>query len=184
MPSTSNGPRKLWVPRSLLTNASIHNPPRRWHCPRLCTWAWMEMDYRCAARDEGAVPYSAASESAATADPTQRAAFTERVLREATRRRFCQAKRRVVLGDGAPWIWNIAHELFPGAIQIVDRFHAKQHLSDLGKAIYGPPDFRAAQWAKRRHVELDDGRFDALLQAISRQIATGPAAPPSLPHIT
>ena len=127
-------------------------------------------------RDEGSVTYSAAIESAATSVPTQRAEFTERVLRETTRRRFCQAPRRVVLGDGAPWIWNITHELFPRAIEIVDRFHAKQHLSDLGKAVYGPTDIRAAQWAKRRHAELDDGRFDALLQAISRQIPTCPAA--------
>lgn len=121
-------------------------------------------------RDGGSVTYSAAIESAATSDPTQRAEFTERVLRETTRRGFCQAERRAVLGDGAPWIWNIVHELFPGSIEIVDRFHAKQHLSDLGKALYGAAGSRAEQWAKRRHAELDDGRFDALLRAISRQI--------------
>jgi len=132
-------------------------------------------------RDEGSVTYSAAIESAAS-DSTQRAEFTERVLRETTRRRFCQAERRVILGDGAPWIWNIAHELFPGSIEIVDRFHAKQHLSDLAKAVYGPTDFRAAQWAKRRHAELDAGRFDALLQAISRQIPTCPEARPCLQY--
>src|ERR1700730_16637061 len=57
---------------------------------------------------------------------------------KATRRRFCQAPRRVVLGDGAPGIWNIAEDQFPEAIQIVDRFHAKQHLSDLGKTLYVP----------------------------------------------
>lgn len=119
-------------------------------------------------RDQGSVTYSAAIESAAASHPSQRAEFTARVLREATRRRFCQAECRVVLGDGAPWIWNIAHELFPGSIEIVDRFHAKQHLSDLGKVVYGAKDFRAAQWAKRRHAELDDGRFNALLKAISR----------------
>jgi len=131
-------------------------------------------------RDEGTITYSAAIESAATTDPTKRSEFTERVLRESTRRRFCEAERRVVLGDGAPWIWNIAHELFPGSIEIVDRFHAKQHLSDLGKAVYGPTDPRAAQWAKRRHAELDDGRFDALLQAISRQIPACEEARPCL----
>ncbi len=132
-------------------------------------------------RDEGSVTYSAAIESAAS-NSTQRAEFTERVLRETTRRRFCQAERRVILGDGAPWIWNIAHELFPGSIEIVDRFHAKQHLSDLAKAVYGPTDSRAAQWAKRRHAELDAGRFDALLQAISHQIPTCPEARPCLQY--
>ena len=33
----------------------------------------------------------------------------------------------MILGDGALWIWNLAGEHFPQAIQIVDRFHAKQH---------------------------------------------------------
>ncbi|MCY4029655.1 MAG: hypothetical protein OXH75_25490 [Acidobacteria bacterium] len=43
----------------------------------------------------------------------------------------------MVLGDGAAWIWNLADELFPEAIQIVDLFHAKEHLWDVAKAIYG-----------------------------------------------
>jgi hypothetical protein len=51
-----------------------------------------------------------------------RSPFAQRVWREATRRRFCQARRRVVLGDGAAWIWNIATDQFPEAIQIVTAF--------------------------------------------------------------
>jgi hypothetical protein len=120
-------------------------------------------------RDEGSVTYTAAIESAATLDTDQEpAAFTQRVLREATRRRFTEAKRTVVLGDGAPWIWNIAQELFPRAIQIVDRFHVKQHLSDLSKAIYGADSPAARTWAQRRHEELDTGRLADLLRAIRR----------------
>jgi Uncharacterised protein family (UPF0236) len=123
-------------------------------------------------RDEGSVTYSAALESASAPDTAAaRSPFAERVWREATRRRFCQAPRRVVLGDGAPWIWNIADEQFPEALQIVDRFHAKQHLSDLGKALYGPTNPRAVSWAKHRNEELDSGKFRALLTAIRRQIA-------------
>jgi hypothetical protein len=82
--------------------------------------------------DEASVTHSAAIESAATADPTRRPEFNERFLRETTRHRFCPAQRRAVLGDSAHWIWNIAHQLFPGAIEIVDRFHAQQHLGNLG----------------------------------------------------
>src|ERR1700681_974888 len=123
-------------------------------------------------RDEGSVTYSAALESARALDTaTARSPFAQRVWREATRRRFCQAPRRVVLGDGAPWIWNIADEQFPEAVQIVDRFHAKQHLSDLGKALYGPTAPRAAQWAERRKEELDTGKFRVLLAAIRRQVS-------------
>jgi hypothetical protein len=139
---------------------------------KLCTvWSAESRDaHGVPRRDEGSVTYSAAIESAASLDTAaKRSDFSDRVGREATRRRFTQTQRQVVLGDGAPWIWNLAHELFPQARQIVDRFHAKQHLSDLGKILYGPTHPRAAEWAKRRHQELDDGRFDTLLAALRRQ---------------
>ena len=67
-------------------------------------------------RDEGSVTYTAAIESAATPGTDDvPSAFTQRVLREASRRSFTKAERTVVIGDGAPWIWNIAQELFPRA---------------------------------------------------------------------
>jgi hypothetical protein len=78
-------------------------------------------------RDPGSISYSAAIESAATRDTRpQISDFAARVQREATRRGFAEARRRVVLGDGSPWIWNTAAELFPDATQILDRFHATQ----------------------------------------------------------
>jgi hypothetical protein len=120
-------------------------------------------------RDEGSVTYTAAIESAATADTDEvPSAFTQRVLREASRRRFTQAERTAVLGDGAAWIWNIARELFPRAHQIVDRFHVKQHLSDVSKALYGDDSKQARDWAQRRYAELDSGRLPDLLRALRR----------------
>ena len=120
-------------------------------------------------RDEGSVSYTTAIESAETPDTDEvPSAFTQRVSREASRRRFTQAERTVVIGDGAPWIWKIAQELFPRAIQIVDRFHVKQTLSTLSKAVYGADSPQAHRWARRRHDELDAGRFSDLLRAVSR----------------
>ncbi len=118
-------------------------------------------------RDAGSVTYSAAIESAASADtdepPSQ---FAQRVVREATRRAFDRAPRRAVLGDGAPWIWNLATEHLPDAIQIVDRFHAKQHLSDVSTAIFGATSDLAKAWARQRHAELDAGDVEAVLRAL------------------
>lgn len=119
-------------------------------------------------RDEGSVTYSAAIESAATRDTDKELSqFAKRVGREAARRRFEQARRRAILGDGAPWIWNIAVELFPDAIQIVDRFHANEHLSTVGKAVYGPGTDLAEQWTHERCTELKAGKLDAVLAALS-----------------
>lgn len=123
-------------------------------------------------RDAGSVSYSAAIESAAQRDTDEEPSpFATRVEREAARRGFDRARRRAVLGDGAAWIWNIASEHFPDAIQIVDRFHAKQHLSAVGKAVYGATSDLARAWARERHDELDAGDLDAVLCALRTHAA-------------
>lgn len=120
-------------------------------------------------RDEGSVSYSAAIESAATRDTDpELSAFTRRVEREANRRCYRDTQRRVVIGDGAPWIWNLAGDLFPQAIQIVDRFHVKEHLSQVAKSVYGETSEETKRWAERRHQELDEGRWKSLLAALLR----------------
>jgi hypothetical protein len=118
-------------------------------------------------RDEGSVSYSAAIESAAQKDTDEiPSEFAARVVREATRRGFERAARRAVLGDGAKWIWNLAWEHFPDAIQIVDRFHAKEHLSEVAKSLYGAGSDLGHQWARQRHDELDAGDINAILHAL------------------
>ncbi len=72
-------------------------------------------------RDPDSVTYSAAIERAAQRDTDEAPSpFATRVARETARRGFAQAARRAVLGDGAPWIWNLATEHFPDAIQIAE----------------------------------------------------------------
>lgn len=73
-------------------------------------------------------------------------------------------------GDGAPWIWNLADELFPQALQIVDRFHVKERLSGLAKSLYGETREEAKRWAQRRYQELDAGRWKNLLAALQRHV--------------
>ena len=136
-------------------------------------------------RDAGSVTDSAALESAATRDTDEAPSeFAQRVDREARRRGFDQAPRRVILGDGAPWIWNLADELFPGAVQIVDLFHAKQKLSDVAKAVYGTTSPLAAHWAKQRHDELDAGQIAAVLAAVRVHAHAHDEARKALEYVT
>lgn len=122
-------------------------------------------------RDPGSVTYTAAIESAATLDTdSQLSEFAQRVEREAQRRRFWQAPRQVVLGDGAKWIWNLCGELFPEAVQIVDRFHAKERLYSLAKCLYADPP-AAQEWAQRRCEELDAGQVETLLSVLAAEAA-------------
>ena len=136
-------------------------------------------------RDPGSVTYSAAIESAASRDTDEQPSdFAQRVDREARRRGFDQAPRRVVLGDGAVWIWNLADEQFPGAIQIVDLYHAKGHLWEVAKAIYGAGSDLGEQWAKQRRDELDEGQLDAVLAALRVHAQANHAARKGLDYVT
>ena len=118
-------------------------------------------------RDPDSATYNAAIETIATrgTDP-EPAPFAKRIRREAERRGFHTAPRQVVLGDGAPWIWNFADEHFPDAVQIVDIFHAKGHLFEVAKAIDGPGSEVGERWAKQRREELDEGRVDDVIGAL------------------
>jgi hypothetical protein len=98
--------------------------------------------------------------------PEHRSAFAERVLREASRRRFSEAQRMVVVADGAPWIWNIAQDRLPGAIPIVDRFHVKQTLHRTAQALFGSTVEQAKQGATARCLELDNGKLSAVVRAL------------------
>ncbi len=116
-------------------------------------------------RDPGSQTYSAAIESAATRDSIS-SEFAQRTYREASRRRFYDAEKRVVIGDGAPWIWNLAEEQFPGAVQILDRFHAKEHLSKAAKEIWETDSDNYRFWLDRRGAELDAGQIETLIRRL------------------
>lgn len=118
-------------------------------------------------RDEGSTTYTAAIE---TAEP-----FGRRIYREACDRGWDRAKTKVVLGDGAPWIWNLAQEHFPGAIQIIDLYHARQHLWELAARLC-PADERARKtWASRLEKKLDAGKIEILVKDLRATPATSAA---------
>lgn len=76
-----------------------------------------------------------------------------------------RARRVIVLGDGAPWIWNLAGEHFPGAIEIVDLYHAREHLHALGRLVMPTLGQDGPGWLAERLAELDRGDIAALLAA-------------------
>jgi hypothetical protein len=51
-----------------------------------------------------------------------------RLYTEAWHQGWARAEKKVVIGDGADWIWNIVPLHFSDTIQIVDLYDARQHL--------------------------------------------------------
>jgi hypothetical protein len=78
--------------------------------------------------------------------------------------------------DGAPWIWNIAQGLFPGAIQIVARFHVEETPHRTAQSSFGAGDERSKLWATARCTELDEGGLGAIVQALRPYAESSTAA--------
>jgi hypothetical protein len=110
-------------------------------------------------RDPDSTSYTGAIETAEE--------FGKRLYVEAWKRGWSRAEKKVVMGDGAEWIWNLADQHFPGAVQIVDLYHARQHLWDLARRLH--PNDEAAQkaWMKLHQKRLlDKGKIEKLVAAI------------------
>ena len=109
-------------------------------------------------RDPASTSYVGAIESAEE--------FGPRLHAEAMRRGLKQARTVVVLGDGAPWIWNLAEAHFPTAVQIVDLYHAREHVAAAARLAFGSGTDHCATWVAARQDELDDGDVEAVIAAI------------------
>jgi len=99
-----------------------------------------------AVRDPASTSYVGKIEEAAS--------FGGRLFAEAVRRGLNEAKRVAVLGDGAPWIWNLAELHFPGAIQIVDFYHAAEHLNTIAHLLYPKGEVLRKAWFRRMRKKL------------------------------
>src|SRR5437660_217760 len=109
-----------------------------------------------AVRDPDSTTYTGAIETAAE--------FGKRIYLEAWNRGWSRALIKVVMGDGAEWIWNLADLHFHGAIQIVDLFHARQHLWDLARLLYPGDEAHQKQWILRHQPKLDQGQIEKLVR--------------------
>lgn len=76
------------------------------------------------------------------------------------------ARELVVLADGAAWIWNLAAAQFPTALQILDFFHASQHLFSVAHAFLGEGTAAAKAWVTERQQQWKRDEVEAVLAAI------------------
>src|SRR5215831_17950092 len=123
---------------------------------------WDEKGF--ALRDPDSTTYTGAIESAAE--------FGQRIYREALQRGWSRARKKVIIGDGAEWIWNLVAEHFPGAREIVDLYHARQHLWAVARQLYPQEEVQQKAWMRvHQKPLLDRGKIEKLVSAL-RAIAT------------
>jgi hypothetical protein len=115
--------------------------------------------------DEDGYPVRDPGSSSYLATFAPAAGFGVLMAAEARRRGARHVRQLTILGDGAVWIWNLASEHFPEATQIVDLYHAREHLHDLGKSLAFMLGDTSSRWLAERSAELDAGDIDALAAA-------------------
>jgi hypothetical protein len=116
-------------------------------------------------RDPDSTTYTGAIETAVE--------FGKRIYLEAWNRGWSRAEKKVVMGDGAEWIWNLAEPYFPGAIQIVDLYHARQHLWEMARHLHPNDEVNQKAWIKvHQRRLLDKGKIEKLVSALRSTVSS------------
>lgn len=118
------------------------------------------------------------------ADLTEAASFGPQLWAEAAARGVQLASEVVVLGDGSHWIWDLAAEYFPEAVQIVDWYHASSYLWAAAAAIYGEGSSLAKVWAGEQLALLWEGGVLEVLATLPSHEGAGEAVAEAITYYT
>lgn len=102
-------------------------------------------------------------------------AIGDLLVSEARRRHWEQAGDTLVIGDGAPWIWNQAAIHFPDSQQLVDWYHAESHLVEAAKLLKGEGTPACDRWLEQRTLALYQGHAATIALELAQAAAAKPA---------
>ncbi len=95
-------------------------------------------------------------------------AFVPVLVRAAQAQGFFDADPSSIPADGAAWIWGVADRHFPHSTQIVDWYHARQHLADAAQARFPDQPQQAAAWLQAQSDVLFEGPLAPLFAELSQ----------------
>jgi hypothetical protein len=79
------------------------------------------------------------------------------------------ARLRAFIADGAHWLWRLADQYFPSAVQILDWYHLSEHAHKAARILFGEGSVQAAEWAKRCKDALWQGQVSEALALVEAQ---------------
>ena len=118
----------------------------------------------------GQRPFRDVASTSSLADIVEAVEFGLPVRQEAFRRGMAAARIVVFLGDGAKWVWELARVNFPGAIWILDFFHAVEHVAQLVKLLYGDGNDRSKKTFRRWRKALRRNRIGWIIALAKRDL--------------
>jgi hypothetical protein len=101
--------------------------------------------------------------------------FGRKLWTETRRRKWHSAIDTQVVADGATWIWNLVGDYWYDAHQLVDWYHATEHLGLAAALAFGQGTTQAQRWFKQYETLLYQGHADQIARAISNLAEQMPA---------
>ena len=95
--------------------------------------------------------------------------FGRRVYTRAMQAGYGSAKGRIVIADGADWIWREVGDHLRGSIKIVDYWHACEHIYSLAHVLYGEGNPKGKRWANEHCRKLKEKGAGSLVRAMKRR---------------
>lgn len=87
---------------------------------------------------------------------------------EALRQGLGRVRQSLFLGDGAAWVWNLKNDRWPQATELLDFYHAGEHVWELGRALYGEDSPALGPWVEPMLHDLRHGREKRALERVAR----------------
>jgi hypothetical protein len=94
--------------------------------------------------------------------------FGKKMWAKARDRHWEYAEDSIVIGDGALWIWNLAGEHFYDSHQLVDWYHASEHLANAAKILHGEGTPKAHRWHRAWESKLYQGHADQIAKKLTQ----------------
>ena len=99
--------------------------------------------------------------------------FGATLWQEALVRGASSVRVAAVLGDGAPWVWELAGYLFPRAVQLLDWYHLSEHLWTAAKVVHGEGKPETEALAERWKSEVWECRSEGVAEHLRELVASG-----------
>nr|ADI87688.1 unknown protein [uncultured Nitrospirae bacterium MY2-3C] len=97
-------------------------------------------------------------------DKNSLAEFKNRATLEAYNFGFHNYVKHVIVGDGAPWIWDYASTYHPGAIQVLDYYHASEYLCNAINAV----QLKDEGQSKQLKDWLWEGKIEEIIKSLEK----------------
>jgi len=92
-----------------------------------------------------------------------------RLAAEAWRRGIGAEQMVVCLADGAPPNWKQFDEHFPDRVEVLDWYHAMEHLWSAGNGLFGQGTPEAVRWVKQQEEKLWEGKVEGVIEALHKE---------------